>query len=112
MKKLILKVSVIVAALSHLNATTSAAECVFGYVWRDAKDGDDACVTPAERRQAKLQNAGAADNVRPGGGAYGPYTCRQGYVWREAVPGDVVCVTPQERSVARRQNSDSHKHEQ
>lgn len=111
MKKLILAVSAIVVALPLLSATAFAAGCKPGYVWRDAKDGDGACVTPAERSEAKLQNANGPNNVVVGGGAYGPNTCRQGYVWREAFGGDVVCVTPHERSEAARQNAESRQHE-
>ncbi|MFB7467603.1 hypothetical protein ACFCZ1_29615 [Streptomyces sp. NPDC056224] len=36
-------------------------------------------------------------NREPGGGAYGPNTCKQGYVWRDSYEGDVLCVTPDER---------------
>ena len=86
------------------------AGCKPGYVWRDAQDGDGACVTPAERAEAKAQNANAANNRKIGGGAYGPNTCRDGYVWREAFAGDVVCVTPHERANARRQNAASPQH--
>jgi hypothetical protein len=91
-------------------ATAAAAGCKSGYVWRDAQDGDGACVTPAERAEAKAQNANAANNRRVGGGNYGPNTCRDGYVWREAFAGDVVCVTPFERQKAKNQNSASASH--
>ena len=93
-----------------ISVETAQAGCRSGYVWRDAKDGDGACVTPAERAEAKAQNANAANNRRIGGGAYGPNTCRDGYVWREAFAGDVVCVTPHERAVAQRQNAASPQH--
>jgi hypothetical protein len=83
---------------------TAAADCKSGYVYRDAKDGDGVCVTPSDRAEAKAQNANAANNRQPGGGASGPNTCRQGYVWREAFGGDVVCVTPFERQKAADQN--------
>jgi hypothetical protein len=88
-----------------ISASADAALCKQGYVWRDAKDGDGICVTPAERAEAKKQNANARNNRQVGGGPYGPNTCRQGYVWREAFAGDVVCVTPYERSMAKRQNA-------
>lgn len=91
---------VLVAAIG-----TAAAGCKSGYVWRDAKDGDGVCVTPAARAEAKAQNANADNNRRVGGGPYGPNTCRDGYVWREAFAGDVVCVTPFERQKARTQNA-------
>jgi hypothetical protein len=88
----------------------AAAVCNPGYVWRDAQDGDAVCVTPAERTEAKQQNANTANNRRVGGGDYGPNTCRDGYVWREAFPGDVVCVTPHERQKAKKQNAESQQH--
>jgi hypothetical protein len=101
----------IVLSLACTLATDAAmAGCQSGYVWRDAKDGDGACVTPAERAEAKAQNANAENNRRVGGGPYGPNTCRDGYVWREAFAGDVVCVTPYERQKARKQNSASASH--
>src|SRR4249920_338266 len=43
--------------------------------------------------------------VQPGGGPFGPDTCRQGFVWREACgPQDHVCVPPAVRSSASRDN--------
>ncbi|GGS39426.1 hypothetical protein Snoj_82370 [Streptomyces nojiriensis] len=36
-------------------------------------------------------------NRQPGGGAYGPNTCKPGYVWRDSYDGDTLCVTPGER---------------
>ena len=89
---------------------TALADCKSGYVWRDAKDGDGVCVTPAERAEAKAQNANAEGNRRVGGGPYGPNTCRDGYVWREAFAGDVVCVTPYERQKAKDQNAAGPSH--
>lgn len=89
---------------------TAVAACKSGYVWRDAKDGDGVCVTPADRAEAKAQNANAANNRQVGGGAYGPNTCRVGYVWREAFACDGVCVTPYERQKAQNQNAASPQH--
>jgi hypothetical protein len=88
-----------------IGMSTAAAGCKPGYVWRDAKDGDTVCVTPAERAEAKAQNANAENNRKVGGGSFGPNTCRDGYVWREAFAGDVVCVTPYERQKAKDQNA-------
>ena len=105
MLRMLLKVSAaaVGAALVSTIAIGSAeaAGCKSGFVWRDAKDGDGVCVTPAERSEAKLQNANAANNRRPGGGN----TCRDGYVWREAFVSDAVCVTPHERQKAKEQNA-------
>ena len=103
---LLSKISAVVIAVSLILAVavcTAAADCKPGFVWRDAADGDAVCVTPEER--AKKQNANAANNRQPGGGAYGPNTCREGYVWREAFAGDVVCVTPYEREQAQEENA-------
>jgi hypothetical protein len=92
------------------NQAQAAGECVSGYVWRDARNGDGVCVTPQERDEAKRQNANARYTREPGGGAYGPNTCRAGYVWREAFQDDVVCVTPAARATARRQNAESRQY--
>ena len=98
----------IVLPLAFVVATdTAVAGCRSGYVWRDAKDGDGACVRPGDRAEARAQNANAENNRKVGGGRYGPNTCRDGYVWREAFAGDVVCVTPHERQKARNQNAAS-----
>ena len=85
-KALLILFGVVVAVPLALNMEVGTADagCKPGYVWRDAKDGDGVCVTPAERAEAKAQNANAANNRKPGGGPYGPNTCRDGYVWREA----------------------------
>lgn len=106
-KTSLLRGSVLAIVLLAFATGTAAAGCKSGYVWRDAQDGDGACVTPAERAEAKAQNANARNNRKVGGGNYGPNTCRDGYVWREAFAGDVVCVTPFERQKAKRQNTAS-----
>jgi len=82
--------------------------CKSGYVWREAFQGDVACVEPHRRAQAAADNAQAAARRVPNGGAYGPNTCKPGYVWREArtplqvvlgkPSADLVCVTPEERA--------------
>lgn len=46
-----------------------------------------------------------ASTRQPGGGAYGPNTCKQGYVWREAYANDVVCVVPGSRQQAAADNA-------
>jgi hypothetical protein len=68
-------------------------DCISGYVWRNARDGDAVCVTPATRDTVAQQNANPGANKDPNG-AYGPQSCAQGFVWREAFDGDTVCVTP------------------
>jgi hypothetical protein len=71
---------------------------VQGFVWREAFPGDHVCVDPAVRAQAAADNQLAPQRRMPGGGAYGPDTCRQGFVWREARPEDHVCVPPETRT--------------
>jgi len=66
---------------------------------------DYVCVTGATRSQAQQDNAQAAARRQPGGGPYGPDTCRQGFVWREAFPNDHVCVTGATRSQAQADNA-------
>ncbi|MFD7276461.1 hypothetical protein ACFV80_05270 [Streptomyces sp. NPDC059862] len=43
-------------------------------------------------------------NRQPGGGAYGPHTCKPGYVWRDSFDGDTKCVTPEQRQKAHDRN--------
>ncbi|MDT5093507.1 MAG: hypothetical protein QOH60_2870 [Mycobacterium sp.] len=71
--------------------------CIQGYVWRNARDGDTVCVTPATRDLIAKENANPKANKDPNG-AYGPESCKQGFVWREAFDGDSICVTPNERA--------------
>lgn len=98
--------AVAVAPAAFSVPTTGVAPgCVPGYVWRDARDGDGVCVTPAERDRVHAQNANAANNHVPGGNG-----CVTGYVWRDAWDGDGVCVTPFERDVAHRQNAEASLH--
>lgn len=79
--------------------------CIQGFVWREARGGDTVCVTPPTRDATAQQNANAAQNREPNGGAFGPATCKPGFVWREAFDGDVVCVTPAVRSQAAGDNA-------
>lgn len=82
-----------VAATVPVPAQAGPLDCVSGYVWRNARDGDAVCVTPATRDTVAQQNANAGANKDPNG-AYGPQSCKQGFVWREAFDGDTICVTP------------------
>lgn len=82
-----------------------AKRCLVGWVWREARPGDQVCVTGAVRAQTRADNAAAASRRQPGGGPYGPDTCRQGFVWREAYPGDHVCVTGATRAQAAADNA-------
>ena len=81
-------------AQGPLDRLTAREGCQFGYVWREAVQGDYVCVTPGTRSQAWDDNSHAADRVHPVNRDYGPDTCQYGYVWREVVRGDHVCVTP------------------
>ena len=80
--------------------------CASGYVWREAFEGDHACVTLDRRDQALQDNAAADSRVDPSG-SFGPDTCVKGYVWREARPEDHVCVTQEERERVAADNRDS-----
>ena len=94
------------AAWSRRNPATGVYgpnTCQVGYVWRDADDADDVCVTGATRDQAAADNAVAP--WRWVNGPYGPHTCVNGYVWREAFVGDDVCVTGAQRSDAAADNA-------
>lgn len=84
------------------------ADCVSGYVGREAFPGDYVCVTPETRQQTAEDNGRAASRVRPGGGAYGADTCIAGYVWREASRSDHVCVTPEARRQAGEDNAQAN----
>jgi Domain of unknown function (DUF4189) len=99
-------VAIATSLISLIGVGIAEAGCKSGFVWRDAKDGDGVCVTPAERQEAKLQNANATNNRRPGT----ENGCRDGYVWREAWVGDTVCVTPHERTKAKNQNAMNAQH--
>jgi hypothetical protein len=81
-----------------------AAPCKQGYVWREAFQGDFACVTPESRAQAANDNGQARARIDPVNQSYGPDTCIQGYVWRQANPRDHVCVTPATRSRSAEEN--------
>jgi hypothetical protein len=68
-----------------------------GQVPRNARPGDNVCVPPNIADLVQQENATAQAGYVPGGGAYGPLTCKQGLVWREAFDGDGVCVSPARR---------------
>jgi hypothetical protein len=71
--------------------------CNSGYGLRQAFQGDDVCVDPAQQAQAVSDNKAATIksrykiNASDLGISYG--TCIKGYVWRQAYMGDYVCVT-------------------
>ena len=79
--------------------------CASGYVWREARAGDYACVVPESRTRAQAENRVAASRWTEG--PYGPRTCIGGFVWREAFAGDEVCVTPEVRDLVRAENDEA-----
>ena len=78
-----------------------------GQVPRNARPGDMVCVSPQMAQLVQEENATAEERREPGGGAYGPMTCKQGWVWREAFDGDAVCVTPERRVETWQQNANA-----
>jgi hypothetical protein len=82
-----------------------ARRCLVGFVWREAGPSDRVCVPPPERTDTRAENALADSRRQPGGGPFGPDTCRQGFVWREAYSGDHVCVPVASRTRARQSNA-------
>jgi len=73
-------------------------QCKPGFVWREAFTGDHACVTGAERSQARADTVQARQRVLRGG------QCKAGFVWREANAADHVCVSGTVRSQTAQQN--------
>jgi hypothetical protein len=67
-----------------------------GQVPRNARPGDNVCVTPATAAIVAKENAAPTANRDPNGAA--SQTCTAGFVWREAFVGDAICVTTQRRS--------------
>lgn len=77
-----------------------------GMVPRNARPGDNVCVSPDIAAQIQQENATKADGYA-GGGAYGDLTCKSGLVWREAFDGDAVCVTPARRTETWQENANA-----
>jgi hypothetical protein len=93
-----------VGATASVRITSGTAQrCLQGWVWREARAGDQVCVSGATRSQVAADNAVKAS--RWVNGAYGPHTCVNGYVWREAFAGDDVCVTGAQRTQAAADNA-------
>jgi hypothetical protein len=81
---------------------------IAGQVPRNARAGDNVCVTPGIASEVQSENAAAvAGQGYAGGGASGPMTCVSGLVWREAFDGDAVCVSPQRRSATWQENANA-----
>jgi hypothetical protein len=79
-------------------------DCRQGYVWREANQRDDVCVTPETRSKTAEENALAPSRRSLNGGRYGVDTCREKFVWREAFKDDHACVPPERREQAREDN--------
>ena len=77
--------------------------CPDDLIQRQARPGDDVCVSKRFEAAVISENRDAPNNWVDGD--YGPQTCKQGLVWREAFDGDTVCVTPDIRSTVLSQNA-------
>ncbi|MFI8277962.1 hypothetical protein ACIGBH_24300 [Streptomyces sp. NPDC085929] len=63
-----------------------------------------AAIAPQTQASVKGVISDYNPNRQPGGGAYGPDTCKPGYVWRDSFDGDTYCVTPEVRQWVHNQN--------
>jgi len=77
-----------------------------GLVPRNARAGDNVCVSQNIANTVKQENVNPAQNWVPNG-AYGPQTCKSGLVWREAFDGDTVCVSPARRQDTWQENANA-----
>lgn len=73
------------------------SQCLPGYVWRDAWDGDAVCVTPDRRDQAHSDNAAAAGRVDP---ACAAAAAPQSLANAASMPGSGGAATPGATPVA------------
>jgi hypothetical protein len=97
-------VAVLVAATAVLTASPLAAG---GLATGSAHPRNIAFVTsPVSQRPADDSDGDPDPNRQPGGGAYGPYTCKLGFVWRDSYEGDHLCVSPAGRQKAHADNPD------
>ena len=96
-------------ASGKVEPSVATDQCMPGFVWREAREDDHACVMPQSRQRTALENQLAAARRNPDG-AYGPETCISGFVWREAFEGDTVCVTPSVRSLVKEENRQAKAH--
>jgi hypothetical protein len=78
-----------VAASRWTDGAFGAHTCVDGYVWRNAVDGDDVCVSPEVYALTAFDNGAAANRIAPR-----TDLCIDGFAWREATFDDHVCVEP------------------
>jgi hypothetical protein len=77
-----------------------------GQVPRNARPGDNACVSPETAALVQQENASKNDGYAAGA-ASTDLICKSGLVWREAFDGDAVCVTPERRTETWQQNANA-----
>jgi len=73
--------------------------CKEGYVGREARRNDFACVTPESHARVAWENRHWFVHTLQGGN-----TCAPGFVWREAFVGDLLCVSTEVRAAVREEN--------
>lgn len=77
-----------------------------GMVPRNARPGDNACVSPDIATLVQQENATKADGYAAGA-ASTDLICKSGLVWREAFDGDAVCVSPGRRQATFQENANA-----
>ncbi len=76
------------------NGGNQPCGCQAGYEQRSAFDGDDVCVTAADKAAAANENSTYAKKYSVNETLSVPYgVCKTDYYWRQASMGDCVCVT-------------------
>ncbi len=88
--------------------THQPGTCKDGYVWREAKPGDDVCVTIPVADQTSKDNLEAKSRLAIV--AFGPDACIPGFVFRVAFFGDAVCVTQAVRDQTAKENMEAASH--
>lgn len=104
--------AVLASCMTVLPSASANGGCIPGdapgQVPRQARPGDNVCVSSTVAAEVQSENAAAAAGQGyAGGGAYGPRTCVSGLVWREAFDGDAVCVSPQRRTETWQENANA-----
>jgi Cysteine-rich secretory protein family len=77
-----------------------------GQVPRNARPGDNACVSPDIAALVQQENATKTDGYAAGA-ASTDLICKSGLVWREAFDGDAVCVSPERRQATFQENANA-----
>jgi hypothetical protein len=89
----------LLATAAYADCPYGAEQCLPGYVWRGAFDGDKVCVTGTTQAQVAEDN-----RLGPSRKAPNSNQCVQGFVWREASEADQACVTGTTRNATRADN--------